>query len=307
MEAIMWSGVFPAVTTKFTKDDALDHAEMERCFSLQIEAGCDGIIVAGSLGEGPMLSHDEKLEVLKTAQKVAAGRPVLMTVNEPGTREACDMAKKAVKAGADGLMVVPSPIYHTNPEETVAALSAVAAAGDQPVMIYSNRLAYSVDVTIPIIEQLAGDERFVANKESSDDIRRSTEIVNAFGDRFDLFTGVDNLAFEALSVGAIGWVAGLVTAFPRETVAIYQLLKLGRRDEALAIYRWFRPLLDLDVSTYLVQNIKLAEVLAIGTNDRVRMPRRPLSGERRVMVEKIVRDALATRPALPEFSVAKAA
>ncbi|APH70005.1 dihydrodipicolinate synthase family protein [Aquibium oceanicum] len=297
----MWAGVFPAVTTKFTESDELDHAEMERCFALQMEAGCDGIIVAGSLGEGPMLSHEEKLEVLKTARGVAGGKPVLLTVNEPGTREARAMATKAAAAGADGLMVVPSPIYHTNPEETVAALSAVAAAGDLPVMIYSNRLAYRVDVTIPIMEELAADARFVAVKESSDDIRRSTDIVNAFGDRFDLFTGVDNLAFEALSVGAIGWVAGLVTAFPAETVAIYRLMKAGRRDEALAIYRWFRPLLDLDVSTYLVQNIKLAEVFAIGTNDRVRMPRKPLSGERRAMVEKVVKDAMATRPDLPKL------
>ncbi|RWG74532.1 dihydrodipicolinate synthase family protein [Mesorhizobium sp.] len=149
--------------------------------------------------------------------------------------------------------------------------------------------------------ELASDKRFVAIKESSDDIRRSTEIINRLGDRYDLFTGVDNLAFEALSVGAIGWVAGLVTAFPRETVAIYQLMRKGRREEALKIYRWFRPLLDLDVSTYLVQNIKLAEVLGIGTNDRVRMPRQPLSGERRKAVEKIVRDALAARPELPAF------
>ena len=239
--------------------------------------------------------------MLKTARGVAGGKPVLLTVNEPGTREACAMAKKAAAAGADGLMVVPSPIYHTNPDETVAALSAVAAAGDLPVMIYSNRLAYRVDVTIPIMEELAADARFVAVKESSDDIRRSTDIVNAFGDRFDLFTGVDNLAFEALSVGAIGWVAGLVTAFPAETMAIYRLMKSGRRDEALAIYRWFRPLLDLDVSTYLVQNIKLAEVFAIGTNDRVRMPRKPLSGERRATVEKVVKDAMATRPELPKL------
>lgn len=297
----MWSGVFPAVTTKFTTDDRLDHAEMERCFSLQIDAGCDGIIVCGSLGEGPMLSHDEKLEVFATARKIAGKKPVLLTVNEAGTRDAASLAKRAAKAGADGLMVVPSPIYHTNPEETVAALGAVAKAGDLPVMIYSNRLAYRVDVTIPIMEELAADARFVAVKESSDDIRRSTDIVNAFGDRFDLFTGVDNLAFEALSVGAIGWVAGLVTAFPRETVAIYQLMKQGRRDEALSIYRWFRPLLDLDVSTYLVQNIKLAEVHAIGTNDRVRMPRLPLSGERRKAVEKVITDALAVRPTLPAF------
>lgn len=297
----MWSGVFPAVMTKFTTDDRLDHAEMERCFSLQMDAGCDGIIVCGSLGEGPMLSHDEKLEIFATARKIAGKKPVLLTVNEASTREAASLAKRAAKAGADGLMVVPSPIYHTNPEETVAALSAVAKAGDLPIMIYSNRLAYRVDVTIPIMEELAADARFVAVKESSDDIRRSTDIVNAFGDRFDLFTGVDNLAFEALSVGAIGWVAGLVTAFPRETVAIYQLMKQGRRDEALSIYRWFRPLLDLDVSTYLVQNIKLAEVHAIGTNDRVRMPRLPLSGERRKAVEKIITDALAVRPTLPAF------
>ena len=297
----MWSGVFPAVTTKFTADDRLDHAEMERCFGLQMDAGCDGIIVCGSLGEGPMLSHDEKLEIFATARKIAGKKPVLLTINEAATRDAASLAKRAAKAGADGLMVVPSPIYHTNPEETVAALSAVAQAGDLPVMIYSNRLAYRVDVTIPIMEELAADARFVAVKESSDDIRRSTDIVNAFGDRFDLFTGVDNLAFEALSVGAIGWVAGLVTAFPRETVAIYQLMKQGRRDEALSIYRWFRPLLDLDVSTYLVQNIKLAEVHAIGTNDRVRMPRLPLSGERRKAVEKVITDALAVRPALPAF------
>ena len=303
----MWSGVMPAVTTKFTEEDGLDHAEMERCFALQMDAGCDGLIVAGSLGEGPMLSHDEKLEVFQTARRVAGGKPVLLTINEAATRDAAALAKRAAKAGADGLMVVPSPIYHTNAEETVATLKAVAAAGDLPVMIYSNRLAYRVDVTVPIMEELAADERFVAVKESSDDIRRSTDIINAFGDRFDLFTGVDNLAFEALSVGAIGWVAGLVTAFPSETVAIYRLMKAGRRDEALAIYRWFRPLLDLDVSTYLVQNIKLAEVLAIGTNDRVRMPRQPLSGERRAMVEQVVRDALATRPELPKLDLAKAA
>jgi len=301
MEAIMWAGVFPAVTTKFTEGDELDHAEMERCFGLQMDAGCDGIIVCGSLGEGPMLSHDEKLEVFRTARKVAGKRPVLLTINEAATRDAASLAKRAAQAGADGLMVVPSPIYHTNPEETVAALKAVAAAGDLPVMIYSNRLAYRVDVTIAIMHELASDARFVAVKESSDDIRRSTDIINAFGDRFDLFTGVDNLAFEALSVGAIGWVAGLVTAFPRETVAIYQLMRQGRRDEALAIYRWFRPLLDLDVSTYLVQNIKLAEVHAIATNDRVRAPRLPLSGERRASVERVIRDALSTRPTLPSF------
>jgi dihydrodipicolinate synthase/N-acetylneuraminate lyase len=217
------------------------------------------------------------------------------------------LGKRAAKEGASGLMVVPSPIYHTNPEETVATLSAVAKAADLPIMIYSNRLAYRVDVTVTDMEKLAKDERFVAIKESSDDIRRTTEIFNHFGNRWDVFTGVDNLAFEALSVGAVGWVAGLVVAFPKETVAIYQLMKQGRRDEALAIYRWFRPLLDLDVSTYLVQNLKLVEAMVIDTNERVRLPRQPLAGKRRKDVEKIVNDALAARPKLPSLILKNAA
>ncbi|MDB5549045.1 MAG: dihydrodipicolinate synthase family protein [Tardiphaga sp.] len=294
----MWTGVLPAVTTKFKADGALDHAEMERCFALQIEAGCDGIIVCGSLGEGPMLTQAERIEVLKLAQSVTKGKPTLMTVSEAGTREACELARKAATAGASGLMVVPSPIYHTDAAETVATLRAVAEAGDLPVMIYSNRLAYRVDVTPEIMEELASDARFVAVKESSDDIRRTTEIFNRLGDRYAVLTGVDNLAFEALTVGAVGWVAGLVCAFPSETVAIYRLIKAGRLAEALEIYRWFRPLLDLDVSTYLVQNIKLAEALAIGSTEYVRAPRAPLSGARRVAVEKIINDAMAKRSKL---------
>jgi len=295
----MWAGVFPAVTSKFTEDDNLDHKEMERCFSLLTDAGCDGLIVAGSLGEGPMLSHDEKLDVLKTAQNVANGKPVLLTINEAATRDGMALARRAARAGANGLMLVPSPIYHTDSEETITTLKAVAAAGELPVMIYSNRIAYRVDVTNEILSELASDDHFVAIKESSDDIRRTTDIINTFGAHFDLFTGVDNLAFEALTAGAIGWVAGLVTAFPKETVAIYKLVQAGRYEEALRIYRWFRPLLDLDVSTYLVQNIKLAEVLEIGTNDRVRLPRQPLRGQRRENVESIVRSAIASRPTLP--------
>ncbi|MCB1466391.1 MAG: dihydrodipicolinate synthase family protein, partial [Rhizobiaceae bacterium] len=163
----MWSGVFPAVTTKFTADDRLDHAEMERCFGLQIDAGCDALIVCGSLGEGPMLSHDEKIEVVEIARKVAGKRPVLLTINEAATRDGASLARRAAKSGADGLMVVPSPIYHTNPEETVATLKAVATAGGLPVMIYSNRVAYRVDVTVDVMEELASDDLFVAIKESS--------------------------------------------------------------------------------------------------------------------------------------------
>lgn len=298
----MWKGVLPAVTTKFKEDGSLDHEEMLRCFRIQIDAGVDGLIACGSLGEGPMLSHDERIEVFKLCKMASGARPSLLTIAEAATRDACALAKKAAQAGADGLMVVPSTIYHTDPREAVATLKAIAQAGDLPIMIYSNRLAYRVDVTVDIMEELADDARFVAVKESSDDIRRSTDIINRFGDRFDLLTGVDNLAFEALSVGAVGWVAGLCLAFPEETVAIYRLIQAGRRQQALDIYRWFRPLLDLDVSTYLVQNIKLAEALAIGSNERVRAPRLPLAGERRAKVEQLIKSAIACRPKLPALA-----
>lgn len=296
----MWKGVIPAVTTKFHADETLDLKEMERCFALQIDAGVDGLIVAGSLGEGPMLSLEERTEVFKVAKSVAGKLPVLITINEAGTREAETAARAAARAGADGLMIVPSMVYHTNPAETVATLNDVANAGDLPVMVYSNKVAYRVDVTCDIMEELAKNPLFVAVKESSDDIRRSTDIINRFGDRFDLFTGVDNLAYEALAVGAVGWVAGLVVAFPKETVAIYRLMRAGRQAEALEIYRWFRPLLDLDVSSYLVQNIKLAEAIAIGSSEHVRRPRKPLTGDVRSRAQKIIQDAIKAREELAE-------
>jgi 4-hydroxy-tetrahydrodipicolinate synthase len=295
----MWHGVYPAVTTKFDVDGKLDRDEMALGFSIQLDAGCDGLIVCGSLGEGPMLSHAERIEVLDTALSVAGGKPILMTVAEASTKEACALAEKARKAGAAGLMVVPSMVYHTDERETVATLKAVASAGELPVMIYSNRIAYRVDVTSPILEALALDSHFVAIKESSDDIRRATEILTIFGDRYDVLTGVDNLAFEALAVGAHGWVAGLCCAFPAETVAIYRLMKLGRYKEALAIYQWFRPLLDLDVSSYLVQNIKLVEAITANSNDRVRMPRLAHEGVKRAHIEALVRHAIETRPPIP--------
>ena len=298
----MWQGVIPAVTTKFTENDTLDFKEMERCFALQMDAGCDGLIACGSLGEGPMLSHDERIEVLKAVQQATKGKPALLTVAEAATREACRLAERAAKAGASGLMVVPSTIYHTNRDETISNLRAVAEASDLPIMVYSNRIAYRVDVTNDMLLELAEtDRRFVAVKESSDDLRRTTSAVALLEGKMAVFTGVDNYAFEAIAVGAKGWIAGLVTAFPRETVAIWKLMQAGRNAEALAIYRWFRPLLDLDVSTYLVQNIKLAEALTIGTNERVRLPRKPLAGDLRVKVERTVRDALATRPELPDL------
>ncbi|MEP4034069.1 dihydrodipicolinate synthase family protein [Roseibium polysiphoniae] len=295
----MWKGVFPAVTTKFTEDDKLDVAELERCFALQIDAGCDGLIVCGSLGEAMALEPDEKLALLTIAKECAGDKPVLMTVCESSTRRAAAAAEAAARAGANGLMVLPGVPYKSAPNETVAHLKTVTRSAGLPVMIYNNPVAYGVDVTLEMFEELAAEPLVVAMKESTDDIRRVTDVINRFGDRFDLFTGVDNLALESLMMGATGWVAGLVVAFPKETVAIYKLAEAGRYGEALEIYRWFRPLLDLDVSTNLVQNIKRAEVHAIGSNDRCRAPRMALSGAELERVDRVIKSALANRPELP--------
>jgi dihydrodipicolinate synthase/N-acetylneuraminate lyase len=294
----MWQGVFPAVTTKFDTGGGLDKAEMERCFALQIDAGVDGLIVCGSLGEAMALEPQEKLESLAIARSVASGRPVLMTVCESSSARAATAAKAAAKAGADGIMLLPGVPYKSLPEETLAHFDHVISACGLPTMIYNNPVAYGVDVTIAMFEQLAGNDHVVAMKESTDDVRRVSEVITHFGDRFDVFTGVDNLALESLMMGATGWVAGLVVAFPKETVAIYQLARDGRFEEAREIYRWFRPLLDLDVSLRLVQNIKLVEALVTGSNDRVRLPRLPLSGAARAHVEAVVEAALKNRPEL---------
>lgn len=297
----MWSGMIPAITTKFKEDGSLDHAEMERCFSIQIDAGNAGLIACGSLGEGNMLNHDERIEVLKLCKAATGNKPALLTINEAGTHEACELAVRAAKAGADGLMIVPSPIYHTDRDETIANLNAIANAGGLPVMIYSNRVAYRVDVTPEMMVELAENSLFVAIKESSDDIRRATEIFNLLGDRYKVFTGVDNLGLEALLMGCDGWVSGVSIAFPHENQLIYDLVQQGRYVEAREIYRWFRPLLDLDVSTYLVQQIKLAEAITLGSSEYVRMPRQRLKGERRTQVETVIRDTLAKRPDLSKY------
>ena len=295
----MWRGVFPAVTTKFTETGDLDMPEMERCFALQFEAGVDGMIVCGSLGESMALEPGEKLDILTLAKSVAGSKPVLMTICESATRRGADATRAAAAAGADGFMILPGVPYKSSPAETSNHVQSVASAGGLPVMVYNNPISYGVDFTIPMFEEFAKNDLIVAMKESTDDVRRITDVFNTFGDRFDVFTGVDNLALESLMMGAHGWVAGLVVAFPKETVAIYKLVQAGRLAEALAIYRWFRPLLDLDVSTNLVQNIKLAEVYAIDSNDRVREPRLPLTGAARRSVTDVIEKALAARPLLP--------
>jgi 4-hydroxy-tetrahydrodipicolinate synthase len=294
-----WQGVFPAVTTRFNADQTLDRDGTAAGIRHQLDAGVDGIIVCGSLGEASTLLADEKLEVAAIAREVCAGRvPVLLTVAEDSTRAACTLARDAARQGIDGLMVLHGLRYLSDEVETVAHLRAVADAGGVPLMIYNNPIAYGVDVGVSALAELARDPLFVAVKESSGDIRRVTEIRRELGDRYRVFCGVDNLALEALMMGADGWVAGLCCAFPRETVAIHRAWREQRFDDALSIYRWFAPLLALDVSTKLVQNIKLAEAMVGVGTEHVRLPRLPLRGAERAAVVATVERALATRPAL---------
>lgn len=296
----VWSGVFPAVTTKFTPELRLDRGAMERHFAWQLASGVDGLITTGSLGEGSTLASDEKLEIARIAIAVAQSRvPVIATVAETTTAAAVRFAEAAAAAGVAGLMVLPGMQYVSDRREAVTHIRAVARAVRLPVMVYSNPVAYRVDVDLAALEELASESNIVAIKESSDDVRRVTDLLARFGDRFRIFAGVDNLALESLQMGAVGWVAGLVNAFPGETVAIYRLTKAGRLDEALAIYRWFAPLLKLDVSTKLVQNIKLAEAIVEVGNEIVRPPRLALAGAERTAILGIIREAVATRPALP--------
>jgi dihydrodipicolinate synthase/N-acetylneuraminate lyase len=300
MSRHVWQGVFPAVTTKFTADFRLDPAAMEKHFAWQIQCGVDGLIVCGSLGENSALTPAEKVEVLKLAVRVSAGRvPVLQTIAEGSTAEAIALCERSANAGANGFMVLPGMRYVSDRRETIAHYRAIARASPQPIMVYNNPVSYGVDVTPEMFGELADEKAIVAIKESSDDVRRVTDIINATADRYAIFCGVDDLAMEAMLMGACGWVAGLVNALPAETVAIHRLIKSGRIEEARNIYRWFAPLLHLDVSTKLVQNIKLVEsVVGVGS-EIVRPPRLPLVGAERERIVEAARRALQTRPRLP--------
>lgn len=297
-----WTGVYPAVTTNFFEDQSLDIPTFELNIKAQLDAGVHGVIICGSLGENGVLSKDEKLQLLESAKNTIADRvPVIMTVAECVTAEAISFVKACASAGADGFMTLPPMRYPSDDRETLHYLHKVADATDLPVMAYNNPLAYRTFVSIEMFKSLADNPHFEAMKESTGDIRYMTDIINAFGGRFKILSGVDDLAFESLVMGADGWVAGLVDAFPRETVVIYELVKQGRIAEAREIYRWFFPLLHLDVSTKFVQNIKLAEVATgIGT-EWVREPRLPLVGEERANVLKVIEDALKVRPVLPQL------
>ena len=297
--SIRWSGVFPAVTSKFTPDEELDHGAMETHFEFLINNGVHGLVTGGSLGEASTLTLDEKLSVAKTALKAAKGRvPVLANVSETSTREAIRYVRAAAELGVQGLMLMPSVLYAADSREACANVRTIAAAARLPIMVYNNPVSYRVDLKPQDFQSLADCEWLVAIKESSDDIRRITDLRNLLGTRYQLFIGVDDLSFEALTLGADGLLAGLCTAFPAETVAIYKLIQIGRYRDALDIYRWFMPLLNLDVSTKLVQNIKLVETLVGVGNENVRRPRLPLTGTERERVQSIVKIALATRPQL---------
>ena len=297
-----WEGIFPALTTKFKKDLSIDFSAMEKHIQFQLNAGVHGLVVMGSLGENMTLSQQEKLDVVKMTLGAAKGKvPVISCVAETSTAKACEYAEQAAKLGADGFMVLPAIPYPSDRRETIAHYRTIARATDLPIMIYNNPVAYKVDITPEMFAEMADEPRFVAIKESSDNIRRLTDIINLTGNRYQIFCGVDDLAMESLVLGANGWLAGLVCAFPRETVVLYELIKAGRIQEALPIYRWFMPLLHLDVSTKFVQNIKLVEELAGVGSELVRPPRLTLVGDERAKVEQIVKMAMATRPVLPRI------
>ena len=297
-----WNGVYPAITTKFTDNDQLDIDKFGKSIGIQVEAGVDGIILGGSLGEASALNEEEKLQLLTTTRSVVAGKvPVIMNIAEQTTKNAIRQAEKAQQNGANGIMLLPPMRYKATDAETVQYFKEVASATDLPVMIYNNPVDYKIMVSLDMFEALASCKNIVAVKDSTRDTTNVTRMINRFGDRFKIFSGVDTLAMESLFLGAHGWVAGLVCAFPHETVAIYRLIKAGKSQEAVDIYRWFLPLLELDINPQLVQNIKLAEVYTGLGSENVRPPRLPLAGKERERVIAVIERALEKRPQLHDY------
>jgi 4-hydroxy-tetrahydrodipicolinate synthase len=298
-----WNGVFPALTTKFFADGAIDYEAFLRNVDAQLEAGVDGIILGGTLGEASVLTTAEKQELTeRTIAHVAGKVPVVLNIAEGATHEAVKRAKEAEAIGAKGLMLLPPMRYVADHREVVTFLRAVAESSSLPIMIYNNPVDYKIQVSLAMFEELLEHENIQAVKESTRDISNVTRMLSRFGDRIKILCGVDTLAMESLVMGAHGWVAGLVCAFPRETVAIYRLVQAGRIQEAREIYRWFLPLLELDIVPKLVQNIKLAEQqVGLGT-EHVRAPRLPLIGEERERVLAIIDEGIRTRPAIPSLT-----
>jgi 4-hydroxy-tetrahydrodipicolinate synthase len=296
--AVSWGGVFPATTTEFKADQSLDLPATARHIDAMIQAGVHGMIVLGTVGENCSLDAREKIDVIRAAREVIAGRvPLLTGVAECTTAQACRFAQDAQKAGVDGLMVLPAMVYKADGREAMAHFRAVARATDLPIMVYNNPVSYSVDVTPPMFAELADEPRLVAIKESSENVRRITDLKNVCGNRYLLFAGVDDLALESAMLGATGWVSGLVNAFPAENRLLWDLATAGRYEEALKVYRWYMPLLHLDTHPKLVQYIKLANAECGLGSETTRAPRLPLAGAEREEVLGIIRRAIRTRPA----------
>jgi dihydrodipicolinate synthase/N-acetylneuraminate lyase len=297
--AFNWNGVFPALTTKFTADDKLDLPLFRKNLQAQLDAGVNGVILGGSLGEASTLTNTEKYDLLKFTVDELKGRvPVVVNIAEGSTRDALEVARNAESLGAKGLMLLPPMRYKADDRETVTYFKAVAEATSLPIMIYNNPVDYKIEVTLDMFAELSTIENIQAVKESTRDVSNVTRMINRFGTRFKILCGVDPLAMEELVMGADGWVAGLVCAFPKETVAIFKLVKEGKNTEAAKIYRWFLPLLELDIHPKLVQYIKLAEQEAGIGSEIVRAPRLPLTGDERERVLAIIRQGIRTRPAL---------
>lgn len=297
MKKIKWEGVMPAITTQFKKDYTLDLAAFKKNLAAQINAGVHGIILGGTLGEASTLSDEEKSQLLATSLEAVGGKlPVVMNIAEQTTSKAVALAEQAEAEGANGLMLLPPMRYKATDEETVSYFSSVASSTSLPIMIYNNPVDYKIEVTLDMFEQLSVYENINAVKESTRDTTNITRMLNRFGDRFSILCGVDTIAMECLMMGARGWVAGLVDAFPEETVALYTYCKVGEWEKARLLFRWFLPLLELDISPQLVQNIKMCEVeTGLGTG-YVRPPRKPLSGDTKTAVRQIIASALLSRP-----------
>lgn len=299
MDSVRWQGVFPALTTKFKTNFSLDLDAMAEHLEFQLKAGVHGIIILGSLGENSALNMDEKLQLTEFFINQLGNRaPLLACIAESDTREACNYASQAEIMGVDGIMLLPPMRYQGDRQETLTYLQEVAAASDMPVMLYNNPVAYGTDLQPVDFETLASNPKFVAIKESSADTRRIPEIRRILGERYALFCGVDDLAYECFSLGAVGWVAGLVVAFPRETVRLYDLMCAERWAEARVLYEWFLPLLHLDIGPKFVQQIKLVEeIIGVGSS-RVRSPRLALSDSEARSVRQTVEFALANPSAV---------
>ena len=300
---ITWKGVMPAVTTPFTANDELDLEMFKINIKTQLQAGVHGLVLGGTLGEASTLGHQERRVLTKTAVALVAGQvPVLMNIAEQTTKAAINLAKVAEEDGAQGLMMLPPMRYKASDAEVVQYFKAVANSTSLPIMIYNNPIDYKIEVTLDMFDELLQScPNIQAVKESTRDTTNITRIKNRFGDRLAIMTGVDTIALESLLLGADGWVAGLVDAFPAETVAIYELQKAGKIQEAITIYRWFMPLLELDINPKLVQYIKLASTFTNIGSEYVRAPRLMLQGEERKTIIKTIEDALKTRPILPEY------